>query len=116
MVVAEQGGAVGCECSVTRFRAVMLFAAVGCGMRSAIEVSARVLSALPLFLAAVFISFALDPVVAALHRRGLERHRATQLVFIGTTVLAAGFVYGIFSVLAAAPGKLVSRSSVPPIR
>lgn len=79
----------------------MLFTAVGFGTRSAIEVSARDLSVLPLFLAAVFISFALDPVVAALHRRGLERHRATQSVFIGTTALAAGFIYGIFSVLGA---------------
>ena len=95
--------------AVSSLRAVVVFGVVGAGTVVAVGVAQRLIGFATVILAALFISFALEPLVSFLERRGIGRGRATKLVFAALGLLIVGFLYGIWSVLRGEAIKLGHR-------
>jgi len=80
-------------------KAVLVVALVGFGAFTAWWIAVRLSDLLVLLLAALFVGFALEPLVNRLARRGVRRGAATLLVYLA--------IFLAFAILAAAFGSLL---------
>ena len=94
---------------VSSTRAAVLFAAAGVGSVLGVKLLGSFTGPFTVFLAALFISFALEPAVNALNRRGVDRRRATRGLFAAVFAVSIGFVYSMFSIVGGQTKLLVAR-------
>jgi predicted PurR-regulated permease PerM len=94
-------------------RALPIAVGVGLGLllaQSATAVLGRVQWLLVIVLVSLFLSFAMEPAVQWMARRGLRRGIGTWVVFLGTLVLLGGFLAAMTVLVVGQVGNLVDAA------
>lgn len=91
-------------------RAIGLLMAAVVGLATAAWLLDKLRDLLVVLLVSLFLSFAMEPAVNWLARRGWKRGLGTAVVFLGFTAAAAGFVAAMASVLADQITKLIDAA------
>lgn len=91
-------------------RAIGLLMAAVVGLATAAWLLDKLRDLLVVLLVSLFLSFAMEPAVNWLARRGWKRGLGTAVVFLAFTVAAAGFVAAMASVLADQITKLIDAA------
>ncbi|HEC10234.1 MAG TPA: AI-2E family transporter, partial [Acidimicrobiales bacterium] len=91
-------------------RAILLFLVGVLSLSVFTWLVSRLRSLLLMILVSLFLSFAMEPAVNRLSRRGWRRGVATGAVFLGVVLLFAGFLFAMGSVLADQIQRLIDQA------
>ncbi len=91
-------------------RAILLFMVGILSLSVFTWLVSRLRSLLLMILVSLFLSFAMEPAVNRLSRRGWRRGVATGAVFLGVVLLFAGFIFAMGSVLADQIQRLIDQA------